>query len=413
MRPFIWADHYQKMGIWGCLRCFCKENHCESWGVMFTIFRERDYITSLGQIQNSMLFDVIYEPTINDSKGQGASQYLVPVFLNKKLLFIWDFKTKIQINEAEIKMIKFNLELLILYESYDDERYPSFLVFLYPPMGDMSLVNKEIIESNKRSVVFLNGQEGSGKYTFLQCFLLLHYGHLVQKNNLTQGVNQMRILLANREFHRFIYVPELALLDAEQQVWLLREKNENKNQLIIASVYDSKVLYSHRIISQEIYELCTLNRVILPSLPNRTADIPRLLHFMISVKASNFDIAQALETKQLDKAFNTIIQTKLNLNQVQQEIKKIVSESSPSNSIEKVVDSNKEFVNNHRLVEKLNDKGVHLREIVSKFEVSAIRYAHSRVGNSQHKMSNFLGISRGSLQNKLKKYDLDYDEWSD
>ena len=432
MRPFVWVDHYQKMGIWGCLNRFCQENYCDSWGIMLTFFHEHDYITPLGQIKNSMLFDVIHEPTINNNKGQGIGQYLIPVFLNKKLLFIWEFNTKVQIDANEMQIIKFNLELLITHESYDDRQYPSFLVFLYPCMGDMNLVNRKIIEFGKRSVIFLNGQQGSGKSTFLQCFLLLHYGYLIQKDTLTRNINPIQILLTNHKLQRLIYVPELALLSADEQIQLLYKEKEDNNQLIIASMYDTKVLYSNQIISEEMADLCTLNRILLPSLPNRAADIHRLLHFMIFVKASTFDASDNLNIEQLDKIFNIIVQNKHNLNETQQAIKKMLCDYNDDNNTKTVdlsnhhnmeIDSSDKnskkelakegFTSNHISLERLNDSGVNLRNIVAELEMNAIRYAHSQVGNSQNKMSNFLGISRGSLQNKLKKYDLDYDDWLD
>ena len=179
MRPFLWVDTYQKMGIWGCLQQFCKVNHCESWGIMLTFFNRHDYITSTGRVENSMLFDIVHEPIINIQ--QTSHQYLIPIFFNKKLLFIWSFKTKVYVDKTEMETIQLNLELLALHESYDKHRYPSFLVLLYPFTGTLSSVNEEIIQTNQRPIIFLNGQPGTGKTTFLQCFLLFHYGYLIKK----------------------------------------------------------------------------------------------------------------------------------------------------------------------------------------------------------------------------------------
>ena len=170
-----------------------------------------------------------------------------------------------------------------------------------------------------------------------------------------------------------------------------------------------EVLHSNQIISDEMLDLCSSNRILLSSVSNRGQEIVQLLHFMVLMKADPHDVPN--KVRQLAQISDNIVKRKLNLHQVQQEIKKVLYSSKLGNctNITKVREHNKSL----SLVEKLNSEGINLRDIVSEIEISAIRYAHSKVGNSQNKISNFLGISRGSLQNKLKKYALDYDDWLD
>ena len=57
------------------------------------------------------------------------------------------------------------------------------------------------------------------------------------------------------------------------------------------------------------------------------------------------------------------------------------------------------------------ESGLKIRDIVREMEVRAIKSAYSIGGGSQMKVASMLGISRGSLQHKFKKYDLPYGDW--
>jgi hypothetical protein len=55
--------------------------------------------------------------------------------------------------------------------------------------------------------------------------------------------------------------------------------------------------------------------------------------------------------------------------------------------------------------------GLKVRDIVREMEMRAIKTAYSIGGGSQMKVAAMLGISRGSLQHKFKKYNLPYGDW--
>lgn len=55
--------------------------------------------------------------------------------------------------------------------------------------------------------------------------------------------------------------------------------------------------------------------------------------------------------------------------------------------------------------------GLKVRDMVQELEIRAIRAAYSVSGGSQMKVAKMLGISRGSLQHKFKKYRLPYEDW--
>ncbi len=58
-------------------------------------------------------------------------------------------------------------------------------------------------------------------------------------------------------------------------------------------------------------------------------------------------------------------------------------------------------------VESILEEGRGLRGVIAEFEKQAILKAQARVGRSQHKIANLLKVSRGSLQHKLRKYQLE------
>ncbi len=401
MKSFIWSESYQSMGIWGSLSCFCKIHHCESWGVMTAFNGECSYISSNGEIQDDMKFNLVDMP-VTIMKGEGIHQYFIPVFLHEQIIFCWEFKTKVLIYQEEMNVLQFNLELFVLYESYNSTLYPSFLVLLYPLRGSMALTNQKIAHSKSDNIIFLNGKKGTGKYTFLQCFLLLHHNYFIQKNNLNQAVNRIRVSLPNGKYKSLFYVPELAFLDTVQQEKLLHKGIEGKEYLIIVSVYDIAVLYSNRIISKEILDLCTSNHLLFPSLSKRNEDIIKILKFTSSVKSLKYEKSVFSKNNNFEKISNYIVDNKLNLC----EIKNNISQNT-MNQYDKI----ENFDN--LLIQKMKLEKRTLREIIASIEANAIRYAHAEVGNSQNKMSDLLGISRGSLQNKLKKYNLNYDTWID
>ena len=403
------------MGIWGCMSRFAETYHIFSWGLLLRFLDHKHYyISSKGEVQTD--FHLKYdrkEPAM--IQEQGLNHYLIPITIYNRPVFIFSFYSKIKIKTSEIKLIQFNLTLLNLYETLNQHLYPSFMIFLYPITGQMNPVNRQISQKNMKKVIFLNGQPGTGKTTFLQCFLLFHHGYLLKKEDTRDSINQIRLKSFTDQTGDVWYVPELAVLTHSQQARIIHDSSQKSDLFIIASAYDPKMLCDRQIISKDILSICSSNRLILPSLVKRGRELPMIISFIQSTKSIQHranlttDLIKQSEKKnerKKDEACRVIMKNKLNLNRAYQILFKETEDfDQTSGQLDTLFDELNQFNRENGSSKFL------LRDLITQIEIRAIKYAHSRMGNSQNKMSDFLGISRGSLQNKLRKYDLEYDMW--
>ena len=415
MRSFPWLEYYPSAGIWGCIRRFAEAYQFFSWGLLLRFFDHKHYyISSKGEVQTD--FRLKYdrkEPVM--IQEQGLNHYLIPITLCNSPVFIFSFYSKTKIKTSEMNLIQFNLTLLNLYESLNHRLYPSFMIFLYPIIGRMNLVNQQISQKNMKKFIFLNGQPGTGKKTFLQCFLLFHYTYLLKEKDINGSINQIQLKLLTGQDRDIWYVPELAVLTHSQQVKIIHDFSQRSDLFIISSAYDPKMLYNRQIISQDILNLCSSNRLILPSLIKRDSELPMIISFIQSTKSTQHrtdlttDLVKESEKKnerKKDEACRSIIKNKFNLDQAHEILLKgIESFDQKPSQMDDLFDELTQFN------PKNGSNKFQLRDLITQIEIRAIKYAHSQMGNSQNKMSDFLGISRGSLQNKLRKYDLEYDMW--
>ena len=357
----------------------------------FCALRGEEFDIDFGANFHNASYQNINEPVITCKEDY--REICIPIKLKQKTLFVWHFVTKIIFSEEELHSIRFHVELLVLYESLEHDLYPSFMVFLHPFSGSLQKINKKIKNMRENSFIFLNGQTGTGKFSFFQCFLLLHYNFFVKKPNSDSLVYQFQIY-AKGQSKTIFFIPEMAMLDKEQQRLLLL-RNDNKDYLIFAlSVYEVEILIENDILHRRLADVCNLNRIALPSLSKRGIDIVSTMGFVSSIKLR----AENIQKHTIDDLYKMILKEKYSLNDLYQTI---YDERSLTHDQNNTYDNRE----NHTMF--------NLRDKVAKIEKEAIRYAHSKVGSSQHKMSDFLGISRGSLQNKLKKYRIEYDDWFD
>ena len=432
MKSIVWSDLYRKSGLWGCLKKFTQLNHTISSGIYINVPKGHEF--DLDFEGNIKPYDKSYAniKKIMIIEKENYYEICLPVRLHKKIIFIFHFKTMIEFNQKELKMIKFNLDLFLLYESVIQNIYPSFMIFLYPVLGYLKAVNNKItctIEGKnfkKDSFIFLNGQPGTGKFSFFQCFLLFHYNvflhFLITKNELKQPIS--RFVFQTKEVEKsekeektktetIFFVPELAILNQDQQNLLITEYNKEKElnyntnrfTIIAASVYDINVLTENNIISEKLANICRENKIIIPSLLNRGQDIRPTIEFIQAIKPGFFaDKFKQIKAENTKKIHQEILNAHYNFDDI---YNKVFDDKSIDESILKLNQASE------IKLEYEHDNKLNLRDIIMKVEKSAIKYAHSKVGDSQHKISDFLGISRGSLQNKLKKYNLDYSNWSE
>ena len=172
---------------------------------------------------------------------------------------------------------------------------------------------------------------------------------------------------------RAVVVPEVALLEPEEQLALV--KSARKGDLLwVATVYDLAMLKSRKIVSPALTDLLEPAKVLLPAVANR--DAAELKSFA-AFWAALYGVEAAA--------------TPANLAFLKQ---KTVGQVGLS-------------------VEAILEEGRGLRGVIAEFEKEAMLKAQARVGRSQHKIARMLKVSRGSLQHKLRKYQLESFESAD
>ena len=391
MNSIPWLSIYMKGGLWGCLKHFARENHIVHWGIFINFTHCKYFIDPYGKPRKEK-YNYGHQIRIIQN-SENKSEIFIPIGIGKNILFIWHFLSKVKFSEKQLDQIKFQIELLILHEASNIDIYPTFLTFLYPLSDVLSDVNESIRHKKNYGFIFLNGQRGSGKASFAQCFTLLHFNYFFNFNSMNEKTNL--IAIDHVQIKNIIYIPELALLNYSQQSNLINRFLNKENILIIlASIYDPNILLANNIISKKMTDICLSERVVIPSLKKRSSDIPVMMDFLRQLKF-NMPDPDSSQIKNLEYPEN-LDSFKKNLF-----LKKgIYSEPKSDTLINELYLSSLEG-------------GLKLRDMVAELEISTIKHAHKKVGNSQNKIANFLEISRGSLQHKLRKYDINYIDWED
>ena len=377
-----WLDIYKKRGLWGCFASFAQENHIRQWGIFINFTHYKCYIGSDGRPQKKDYKQgdqiKIHQDNLN------RYEILIPVGMQKNILFIWHLLSEVALSQQEIHQMKFQIELLLLYEGCNTGLYPTFLPFLYPNSDCLSTVNELLYRQKTQGLVFLNAQKGSGKASFAQCFILLHLKHFLNFNSMKEKINYISI--ETPELKSILYIPELALLTYSEQFDLIQILQNEKNALvIIASAYALDVLFNNHIILKDMFFLCQEKRIIIPSLRKRYPDISAMIDFLCRSKIN----MKALSSQGLK--YND------NLDGLKKSLSaEVIHEARDDNN------------NSIKLDLSSLENNQSLRDMIAKLEIASIQYAHEKVGDSQNNIADFLGISRGSLQHKLKKYNIDY-----
>lgn len=209
-------------------------------------------------------------------------------------------------------------------------------------------------------VLLLNGQPGTGKRTLLEFLLLLHAGRRLSSQNMAT----FELLSGKR---RAVVVPEVAMLEVEEQQSLVKGVRKG-DFLWAATVYDLAMLKSRKILAPILVDMLEAAKVLLPAVARREpAELDTLAAFWVALHGAQNSAAPA------------------NLAFLKQ---KAVGQTGLS-------------------VEAILEEGRGLRGVIAEFEKEAMLKAQARVGRSQHKIARLLKVSRGSLQHKLRKYQLE------
>jgi hypothetical protein len=248
--------------------------------------------------------------------------------------------------------------LLLHYESANADRRPSFSPFV-APVGEWSVKLNGLL-AQPAQILVLNGQPGVGKRTVLQGLSLLHAGRLAELE--PQSLNHWITPSGD-----IWIVPELAMLESDVQARIQKSVGKGA-RLWAATAYDLAILRARKIISSSFADMVFEQKIHFPPVSRRSQE----------------EIEAFVEFWQ---AFH--------------------GQARPKQQ------TNLEFLKQRTLtgaqlsVGSILEEGSGLRGVIAEFEKEAIRQAHARVGRSQHKIARLLKVSRGSLQHKLRKYQLE------
>ncbi len=275
----------------------------------------------------------------------GGNRVSLPLVLAGRVVLCVEFTVTQLLEDNEILLLRELLQLLLQLEAADPELHPTWLPFMLPLGGDLSS-NGSLVEQKR--LYFLNGQPGSGKTLFVRCCRMHHRAG--------QGAGWPTDLL----------VPEIALLDEPSLMAAL----QLPGPIFVGSAYEPGLLVKRGLLANSQAEILQGHRVILHSL--RTA--PQI----------------SSELEELWRVFKNF-------------------PACPAGSPGTVQQWKQAYFSNRARIRgwpAILEKSHDLRGAIDEFERQAVIFAREAAGNSQHKVSRFLGISRGSLQHKLRKWNL-------
>jgi hypothetical protein len=291
-----------------------------------------------------------------------AGQVTDPESLDSGEVFSWDSGHGLSLSlYAGIDLprpVADQWHLLLQYESANPDRRPTFCPFIASQDEWANEVNQLLAVPDQ--VLTLNGQPGVGKRTVLQGLSLLHAGRLAELE--PQQLNHWVTPSGD-----IWIVPELAMLETDVQLRIQKSVARGA-RLWAATAYDVAMLRARKIIHSAFADLVAGRRV----------------HFAPVARRSENEI----------RYFTAFWQAFYGQARVRQQ-------------------ANLEFLKHRTLsgtqlsVGSILEEGSGLRGVIAEFEKEAIRQAHARVGRSQHKIARLLKVSRGSLQHKLRKYQLE------
>ena len=249
-------------------------------------------------------------------------------------------------------------QLLLEYESQRPQVQNTFFPF-FPSLENVGAELNALI-AEPAVVVILNGQPGTGKRSILQSMALFHAGLRVDTRH------EVAVSLKTRR-GSVVVVPELALLEVAEQQALLRHIKDG-GTLWGATVYDMVALKNRKILQPAFADALIAARMLLAPVAKREeAELETMASFWLALHGLQKPGAVANLAFQKARALG------------------------------------KEALS----VESILEEGRGLRGVIAEFEKEAILKAQARVGRSQHKIANLLKVSRGSLQHKLRKYQLE------
>ena len=377
------------IGIWQWMSDLAANASIEEWEIEVCVHQEHTYILRPTGAENpveQVLVDIHSRPKMITQEERNSFWHItVPIFFDKKLVFYWKLISLEKIETPILSKWRQELELWVRDEARIFLRYPSFIPFVLPFDEGVFHINKVLTQ--KKKYFFLNGQVGTGKHVFIQNYLLYHYRETLFTDQLDRSLPLSEFTFYDRTAVSGVIVHELGLLDPGEMMRLEEIVDQTSQDVIfICSAYDPEILLSREIITPKIFEILMGNRVLFPSPQRRVSGAITALQYYVSLKVGQEPGLMHMEWLKLNISRYSFADILTALH----------ADMQPIGAISEMIDA-----------------GENLRDIVAKIEYDAIHYAQRVVGSSQNKIAKLLGISRGSLQHKLKKYNFPYHEWEE
>jgi len=305
-----------------------------------------------------------------------VGKVVTPVFLGESQIFsLLLVESEIKRDQAEDIAVCLGGMLLLERSFYN--KTPSFFPF-YLPMDENGIFLNDQLCSDRR-LFFLNGQAGTGKKTFIWKHLCYHNLDPMQlpdsqeQNFLQKGSD-------------YVIIHELALLELNEQSRLLELlQAEEVMFCYVCSRYGLDALREQGLVVEELYALMNGSRIVFPALHRRGEIVFKELAFQFDCKGVQIPAFVA------NSWFNKVGQ-RIGYDEYIADMELLREIEHPLFDIQDNLD---------------------LRLQIGEYENKCIGFAQRIVGSSQNKIARMLGISRGSLQHKLKKYNYPYSEWEE
>ena len=308
-------------------------------------------------------------------------------------------------------------------------------------IGSSSIMNNVItnckIVANSPSTILIQGESGTGKEVLAQSI----HNYSIRKNNKFIAINCGAIPSNLIESELFgyedgtftggkkggkigkvemanggtLFLDEIGEMPLEHQVNLLRVIQEGKitrlggteeiavDVRIIAATNKNlkKEIELGRFREDLYYRLCVIP-INLPALRERSGDVEELIKYFLRMKS--FKLNKAVPEVN-EKLYNELINYSWpgNIRELENVIENIVNlDGYMSFSLE--VDMSNNYKNDEKEINDIQEGEITSLEYVEKnYIIKALRKYKSNI----HKTANVLGISRNTLYNKIKKYQIE------
>ncbi len=331
--------------------------------------------------------------------------------------------------QTDLREFAENALLRLLNDANFSPYFSGFHPFFLGNFPEYDALNKALGENRK--IYFLNGQDGTGKCRFFYSHLRLRAlrispeiirilaeiprlrteGILMfQKDNdelLLSPARKIQEIAPNPGCDRFLFIPEIMDLSPDELKYLedFIRQDDPSDFIFILSRYNIEVGKDAGLVDAFLMEILLRNRIIFPSVSG-----------ILSRSYGKEMLAEIIENH-----YSAVLSARIGKEEsriaLQKMMETIMDHTKNSHNLQPLFFIGQDMAtvpagnkNPGRWLDDSLSEGKLLRDIIASIEKASIEYAYKHIAESQQEVADFLGISRGSLQHKLKKFRLGYSE---